>query len=494
VLNPKLEDQLRRCTTLPSLAAVALQVIDLSNDPDVSISNVAKLIKMDPAISSKVLMVTNSPLYGLRRKVENIRQAIALLGLNACLTLILNFSLVNALRREKNEGIDHDLYWRRSLISSIACQALGTAKGIINLEQLLLSGLLQDIGILALDKLMPNKYGDVYARAENHWQLEELEREALGGSHIEVGAWLLRHWGFPDLICCAVESSHTSKNGAISSDEDCFQRCVALSGWLADIWLNDDRDHASAIAAKRASDMLGMDSAQLADVLAHISDAIPEISDLFEIELSEPAQAELILEQAREALMLRNLKLLHQFTKEQEKSMRHVRQLEDRVLRDGLTGLYNREHLDNVLVKEFANANEHGWPLSLAFIDMDRFKNINDSYGHQFGDKVLVSAAQYFVDKMRQSDIAARYGGEEFMLVLPGLGEAESKKMLNRLLKVFSEQEHNTESGEKVRVTFSAGVATHMDKQCYDSVEDMVRAADRCMYAAKNDGGNRVDA
>lgn len=216
-MNPKLEDQLRRCTTLPSLPAVALQVIDLSNDPDVSISNVAKLIKMDPAISSKVLMVTNSPLYGLRRKVENIRQAIALLGLNACLTLILNFSLVNALRREKNEGIDHDLYWRRSLISSIACQALGTAKGIINLEQLLLSGLLQDIGILALDKLMPNKYGDVYARAENHWQLEELEREALGGSHIEVGAWLLRHWGFPDLICCAVESSHTSKNGAISN-------------------------------------------------------------------------------------------------------------------------------------------------------------------------------------------------------------------------------------------------------------------------------------
>jgi len=426
--------------------------------------------------------------------VENIRQAIALLGLNACLTMILNFSLVSSLRREKKVGIDHDLYWRRSLISAIASQALGTAKGVINLEQMLLSGLLQDIGILALDKFMPNRYGDIHARAESHWQFEACEREALGDSHVEVGSWLLKHWGFPETIWSAVKSSHTFRTGRVTSNEDCFQRCVALSGWLADIWLSHDRDHVFATAANKARDMLGMDSQELSDVLTYISDALPEISDLFEIELSEPDQTEMILEQAKEALMLRNLRILHQVSKDQERSMRHVRQLEDKVLRDGLTGLYNREHLDSVLVKEFTNANEHGWPLSLAFIDMDNFKNINDTYGHQFGDRILVSAAQYFADKMRQSDIAARYGGEEFVLVLPGQGETESKKMLNRLLKVFSEHEHGTEDGEKVRVTFSAGVATHMDKQRYGSVEEMVRAADRCMYAAKKGGGNQVDA
>jgi diguanylate cyclase (GGDEF)-like protein len=492
-MNEMLISRLKNCSTLPSLPAVALQIIKASNEPDVSISDVANLVKMDPAIASKILMVTNSPLYGLRRRVDNLRQAMALLGLNACLTLALNFSLISSLRKKRKDGMDYDLYWRRSLISAVACQVLGAEKGLTSLEQLFLSGLLQDIGILVLDKLVPGEYADIYARADNHRELYEIEKQTLGGSHDEVGAWLLGHWHFPDIILSAVSGSHSSQPGPIAGDEDCFHRCVSLSGWLADIWLTDDREGALITAAKNAKDLLGMDKTVLTGVIERISDALPEISNMFGVEFSSPDQAEVILEQAREAMMRQNLKMLQQLEEQKHAMAVHVRELEEKTLRDGMTGLYNREYLDKALTREYASASEQGWPLSIVFIDLDRFKDINDTYGHQFGDKVLISTARFLMQEIRQCDIAARYGGEEFVLVLPGLETAKARNMLDRLRSKFSKKVYITNAGEKIQLTFSAGLATHMEKQCFDSVQDLIREADCCMYTAKQAGRNRVE-
>jgi diguanylate cyclase (GGDEF)-like protein len=491
-MNEMLISRLKNCSTLPSLPAVALQIIKASNEPDVSISDVANLVKMDPAIASKILMVTNSPLYGLRRRVDNLRQAMALLGLNACLTLALNFSLISSLHKKRKDSINHDLYWRRSLISAVACQVLGAEKGLTSLEQLFLSGLLQDIGILALDKLVQDEYADIYTRADNHRDLYEIEKQALGGSHDEVGAWLLEHWHFPEIILSAVLGSHSSQPGPIAGDEDCFRRCVSLSGCLADIWLTDDREAALIAAAKNAKDLLGMDKKALTGVIERISAALPEISNMFDVKCSDPDQAEIILEQARDALMMQNLKMIQQL-EDQKKTVAHVQELEEKTVRDGLTGLYNREFLDKALTREYASASEQGWPLSIVFIDLDNFKSINDTFGHQFGDQVLISTAKFFMQEIRQCDIAARYGGEEFVLVLPGLETAKARKMLDRLRSKYSEKEYATDIGEKVQLTFSAGLATHMEKQRFDSAEDMIRKADHCMYAAKRAGCNRAE-
>jgi len=491
-MNEELISRLKNCSTLPSLPAVAMKVIQASSEPEISISDVAKLVKMDPAITSKILMVTNSPLYGLRRRVDNLRQAMALLGLNACLTLALNFSLISSLQKNSKDGIDHDLYWRRSFISAVACQVLGAEKGLTSLEQLFLSGLLQDVGILAMDKLFPGEYADIYAKTENHRDLYEIEEQTLGGSHDEAGAWLLEHWHFPEIIVSAVLGSGSSSSGPIAGDEDCFQRCVSLSGFLADIWLVDDREAALIKAAKDAEDLLGMDKIALSGVIERISAALPEVSSMFEVEFSSPQQTELILEQAREALTMQNLKMLQQL-EEQKKTVAHVQELEEKTFRDGLTGLYNRQYLDKALAREYASASEQGWPLSIVFIDLDGFKGVNDTYGHQFGDEVLISTAEFLMQEIRQCDIAARYGGEEFVLVLPGLEVAKARKMLDRLRSKYSEKVYATGTVENIQLTFSAGLATHMEKQRFDSVQSLIKVADNCMYAAKRAGSNRIE-
>ena len=119
---------------------------------------VAKVLSMDSALSTKVLRIANSPLYAQRRKSENLRQALVVLGLNATLTLALSFSLVKSLRAGKANGIDYPLYWRRALVAATAARALADALRQPMAEEIFLAALLQDVGILALDQAVPDLY------------------------------------------------------------------------------------------------------------------------------------------------------------------------------------------------------------------------------------------------------------------------------------------------------------------------------------------------
>src|ERR1700691_3815178 len=111
-LNPEIEAHLRSLVNFPSPPGVATHIIELARDPDIEMAKVAKALSMDSALSTKILRIANSPLYAQRRKSENLRQALVVLGLNATLTLALSFSLVKTLRAGKVNGIDYPLYWR----------------------------------------------------------------------------------------------------------------------------------------------------------------------------------------------------------------------------------------------------------------------------------------------------------------------------------------------------------------------------------------------
>src|ERR1700690_3547818 len=158
VLNPELEAHLRRSVNFPSPPGVATHIIELARDPEIEMGKVAKALSMDSALSSKVLRIANSPLYAQRRKSDNLGQALVVLGLNATLTLALSFSLVKSLRGGKSNGLNYDMYWRRALLVATAARALADAKHQPLVEEIFLAALLQDVGMLALDKAMPDLY------------------------------------------------------------------------------------------------------------------------------------------------------------------------------------------------------------------------------------------------------------------------------------------------------------------------------------------------
>jgi diguanylate cyclase (GGDEF)-like protein len=158
---------------------------------------------------------------------------------------------------------------------------------------------------------------------------------------------------------------------------------------------------------------------------------------------------------------------------------------------DHLTNLFNRRYLSEILDGEFFRARRKDDYLSLIIVDIDYFKNVNDTYGHQNGDIVLAAVASLAQSQLRVYDSAARYGGEEFVLVIPGTSLPGGVMIAERLRQAVLEYSFPSPM-EDMTVTVSAGVATFPSPQI-DSVDSLFRQADEALYRAKQNGRNRVE-
>lgn len=158
---------------------------------------------------------------------------------------------------------------------------------------------------------------------------------------------------------------------------------------------------------------------------------------------------------------------------------------------DGLTGLINRRHFFDIAKIEYERTRRHARPLSLAMIDIDRFKTLNDRWGHLAGDAVLREIARRIRETVRTIDIVARYGGEEFVVLMPETDLAEALLVSGRVCRSVAENPV-VDSGVAVAATVSVGVA-EINDECA-SIEDVLKCADKALYAAKEAGRNRVEA
>jgi diguanylate cyclase (GGDEF)-like protein len=195
----------------------------------------------------------------------------------------------------------------------------------------------------------------------------------------------------------------------------------------------------------------------------------------------------------REALMLREAELmdvnrtLHRNF--QEIDVLHD-QLREQANRDALTGLFNRRYLDSTLDRELARCKRDGQPLALIMIDIDHFKQINDTYGHQAGDEILLKLGTLLAGMARAGDVACRYGGEEFLLLIPTMPLDAAVVRAGELRTTFGEMV--VPFGEfRLKATLSIGVSAYPGHGV--SAEELIRHADKALYRAKHGGRNRVE-
>lgn len=159
---------------------------------------------------------------------------------------------------------------------------------------------------------------------------------------------------------------------------------------------------------------------------------------------------------------------------------------------DPLTGIYNRRMLYTLAEPAFQLARRHSLPLSVAMIDLDNFKHVNDQYGHAVGDHVLRALSQFVQTQIRVTDIFGRFGGEEFLLILPQTSVQGAILLVERIRK--SIEEHIFKIGElEVPVTISAGVATLAHRQD-QLIDHLIDKADQALYQAKADGKNCISS
>lgn len=164
------------------------------------------------------------------------------------------------------------------------------------------------------------------------------------------------------------------------------------------------------------------------------------------------------------------------------------RELHEQAIRDGLTGLYNRRYLDATLPRELARVRRDGEALAVIMADLDFFKRVNDTYGHDVGDEVLRRLAECLMQNAREGDIPCRYGGEEFVLVMPGLDADAAAERTETLRRAVEDMQIDC-SGHTIKVTISIGIALFPVHS--EDADTLVKHADQALYAAKRSGRNR---
>jgi HD-like signal output (HDOD) protein len=296
-MKSTLAQQIVACDTLPVLPAIAIKIIELHNDDDLYAAKVAGVISQDPALSAKLLQITNSSFFPFRREVTNITQAIAILGVNLAMSVALSSALIKMLRdsESKKHAFDHERYWRKSILGALVASELGDNIAGLNRGDIYVAALMQDIGILVLSEVLGGEYSAMYNTARNHYDLVLLEQRNWGMDHAEAGALLLKKWRLPKYIVDVVERSHCLLFDAQQLDfkQTDLVYASSLAGVVSEQWLSDvpEEEYVSDILLGALAH-LGEDN--YAEVVSRVISAIPSAEAVFSIDLLSNVQIDKI--------------------------------------------------------------------------------------------------------------------------------------------------------------------------------------------------------
>ncbi|WP_043531347.1 sensor domain-containing diguanylate cyclase [Litchfieldella xinjiangensis] len=489
MLPNELRQSLERCTQLPSLPSVVLRVIELARDPDVNLNQLITTISSDPALSVRLLSLANTVFYASQRPVEELQQAVNRIGMERTLSLALGCSLVSATGTDATQGLNLERYWQRSLLCALSARSLADSLDLhVDSGALFTASLLQDIGMLALHAVDEARYQPLLEKAPNHEALVALEQTTYATDHAEVGAWLAREWQLSERTAQWIAHSHDALQAV--EPEQQAQKCLIASGMLADAWLHGEASMGGAMT--QVAKYFGLEASEMVNRIVSLQEQLPAVASLYNIAVPERLDADQLMFEAKMLLAERNARLqqdLLQKQQEIEALRREQEQLNQQARLDSLTKLYNRSYLESTLNGLFAEHQRSGQPFGVIFIDLDRFKRINDDFGHGIGDEVLVAFAKLLRQRVEEYGFyAGRFGGEEFVVLLPGHGSDKAMQFAEGLRSLVGAAPLAYAMDTPLHVTASYGIAALEPGSGFDNVEALVEAADKSMYQSKHAG------
>jgi two-component system cell cycle response regulator len=489
-------EEVLACPNLPSLPSVAIEVLNLARKRNVELDEIACVIQNDPALCARILKTVNSSFYGLSKPCPTMTRALAYLGLNTVKSLVLGFSLVDCVKAGDDVDDLQD-YWGRSVLSATASRKLANLTSSCDPEEAFLGALMQDIGILAFRRAIGPAYREVIARGPcDHLNLPQLCRGAFGIDHPEVGAALAERWRLPPNLIHAIRDHHCLADQL--GGKPALVKIVALSNHLVSAITGTSPDTAVTEVRRLIVDLLELSPDLVDDLISSAISEAQELSKMLKVQIGQYPDIAVILARADDVRMEHELELQREAERLQQTNSDLIRL----VLTDALTGAGNRKHFDSELSKSFGQTKAYKGQLALLMIDVDKFKSLNDSLGHQAGDAVLVQMSRRMMDAVGQAGVVCRYGGEEFAISAPGANRQEAARVAEMVRLAIAKEPFDlnhsasnlSSEAKSVQVTASVGVAVFEPgaSQNISTPQLLIQAADQAMYAAKAAGRNCV--
>lgn len=297
----RLPAALMHAPELPSIPAIAVEVMRLTQDPQCTLGQLARTIGGDPALSIKLLQLANSSLFSLGQEVTSLQRATILLGLKAVKLMSLSFSLVEALPRASEGSFDAPAYWRRSISCAVAGRALARLRRTAHGDEAFLCGLLAYIGQMICARALPDAYARVLHDCAGRWPGLEDEQRVLGFHHAEVSAALLESWGLPPLLRVPIAYAPRARELPRETPSELRELTLTLTlaALVACALCDAQPDEALSALRRLGSERFGLDARELDELLLEIEAGVGETAALLAIELPAASSAQALLRAAR---------------------------------------------------------------------------------------------------------------------------------------------------------------------------------------------------
>ncbi|GJM25272.1 MAG: hypothetical protein DHS20C16_16870 [Phycisphaerae bacterium] len=488
-MNTALLSSIVNSDALPSIPAVALKVIELCREDDVDVKDVADAISTDPALTVRMLKSANSSIFGMSKTVSSLPQAMVVLGIRTVKVMALGFALADTVKGEKKGQFDYPRYWRRSLTTAVAARQIAQEFGGVRKDEAFVGGLLSDIGMIAAERHSQEQYNEVIKRhLAGEGRFHEIEQAVLGITHADVSAMMLANWSMPEAMSHAIRAHHGNGLESLDARSKSLGTILNAASEISSLFSGDVDPSRSEEIFDSVAKTCGVSREFLDGVMEVLNQNVNEAAEMFSVDLGD----EISFDQIRQAAMMQLTHLSMSAEHERMSAQSQVESWRQRAETDKLTGVANRQAFDDHLANTVQDALSIQGQIGLIMLDIDHFKKLNDTHGHQAGDEALRRVGSCVEQFVEESQFVARYGGEEFAFVVAEATAGKLRELAEEVRERISKIrfEHN---GTPLQFTASLGAA-HVDFT-EESVnpEELIRRADECLYGAKQDGRNRVE-
>jgi len=490
-MDQDLLDEILNSPELPSLPAVAVQVLELTSDPDVKITDLDQAIRQDQALSARILKTVNSSFFGLRERCSSIEKALVLLGLGPVKSLVLGFSLVSSMGTDADDPFDFPAYWRRGLYTAIAARLFAEKVCPAKADEAFLAGLLQDVGMVAMYRALGARYLEAMSKTEGvHARLNSQELNAFEIDHASIGAMLCETWKLPQDLVLPVKF-HVRPSAAPQQCKDLVQ-CVWLGNSVHEALTTEDpTKHIQALYDK-SKQWWGTQSETVEEILRRCAEAFEEIAGLFNVEAGDSVDADVVLKTA-EARMV-------EMAREQPRESFAASKLEDLIQGaddvDPFTGALGKNGFDAAATQAHEKASLGEIDLTIVQVFVDGLSALSTEHGDLVSDEVVlglnVQLQRYFEPI---GGVICRLAQPLFAVVLPDTTSDAANAVVEKFIEKINESLSDwIPSGATpttpIRVNMGVATMNRQTRAHFATPDELIIAVTRALKASRQDRGH----